>query len=296
MNMKRELLGAGGLVLEVTGRPGPPPLRFESADGGRLLLRQGGHPLLLGRIDRGPEGNLSYEGLFVHRLDGYRSPLPPIRSALTRSAGNWAHLYAGWLEESADGPLHDGRWLLSEARTFPPYVWSGDFPRDWPACYLDWCAGGWQGVVPLRELSPPDAPRVKAYRKHVREGTRAPVLLWWVSSLDGWLILDGHDRAVAALAEGRDPACVVLARAPDEDVWRRTADEVTAGHEQRMERLRDRSGLGVERERATLERAYGEVMSSLPYDHGLTRSWPLPGGPAAWDDLAAQVMFECRSD
>ncbi|WP_406168114.1 hypothetical protein [Streptomyces sp. NBC_00996] len=101
---------------------------------------------------------------------------------------------------------------------------------------------------------------------------------------------------MASLAEGRAPGCVVLARAPDEDDWRRTADEVTAGHEQRMERLRARSGSGVERQRAVLERAYGDVMSTLPYEHGRTRSWPLPGGPAAWDALAARVMFECRSD
>jgi hypothetical protein len=63
-----------------------------------------------------------------------------------------------------------------------------------------------------------------------------------------------------------------------------------------MERLRARSGPGVERERATIDRAYGDVVSSLPYEDGLTLSWPLSGGPAAWDDLAARVMFECRSD
>ncbi|MEU5592384.1 hypothetical protein [Streptomyces sp. NPDC020298] len=200
---RREDSTYGPLVLDVRERPGPAPLRFEAADGGRMLLRQSGRPVFLGRVD-GPN-----EGVFLRHLDGYRSPLPPVRSALMRSDVNWPHQYARWLEGAPDGPLHDARWQLAERQVFPPYVWTGDFMRAWPDCYLDWCAGGWEGVVPLRPLSPPDAPRVKAQRKHAREGTLAPVLLWWVTALAGWLLLDGHDRAVAALAEGADPGCVV---------------------------------------------------------------------------------------
>ncbi|MEU2581890.1 hypothetical protein ABZ612_02770 [Streptomyces avermitilis] len=287
---RREARPPGGLVLDIRDRPGPPPLRLEAADG-RLLLRQGERPVLLGRVDP------PRDGLFVHRLDGYRSPLPPLRSALLRDPGRGLpDQYARWLEDSPHGPLHDSRWLLSEARSFPPYVWHHDFARSWPGSHLDWSGRGWQGVVPLRRLSSPDAPRVRAYRKHARDGTSAPVLLWWVSSFDGWLLLDGHDRAVAALAEGRDPVCLVLSRAPDDEAWRRTADEVTAGHERRMARLGARPRPWADRQRATMERAYGDVMSWLPYEHAPTRCWPLPGGPAAWDEIAARVMFECRSD
>ncbi|WSX17921.1 hypothetical protein OG496_18995 [Streptomyces sp. NBC_00988] len=290
----RELLGPGGVVLDVRDRPGPPPLRFETADGGRLLLRQGGRPLLLGREE---EGGCSHEGLFVHRLEGFRSPLPRIRSDLMREPGNWVHQYASWLEEAKEGPLHDARWHLRERRRFPAYVWWGDFMRDWPACHLDWCAGGWEGVVPLRPLSPTDAPRVKAYRKHAREDMLAPVLLWRVTPFDGWALLDGHDRAVAALAEGRTPPCLVLYRVPDDETWRRTADELTEGHEQRMELLT--AGLAdtdVERRRAVLETAYEDTLSSLPYDEAPTLTWPLPGGAATWDDLAARAVFECPRD
>ncbi|MFD5798228.1 hypothetical protein ACFWIO_32820 [Streptomyces diastatochromogenes] len=292
---RRELLGPGGLVLDVRGRPGPPSLRFECAPGGRLLLRQGERPVLLGREE---QGGCSREGLFVHRLAGYRSPLPPTRSAGQRRPGNWVHQYARWLEEAPQGgPLHEGRWLLGERHRFPTFVWWGDFLRDWPGGHLDWCRGGWEGVVPLRPLSPEDDPRVKAYRKHAREGTLAPVLLWWVTLLDGWVILDGHDRAVASVAEGRTPLCVVLTRVPDEEDWHRTADEVTQGHERRMERLTAHpADPGTERQRDTLARAYGDVMSSLPYEPAPTRSWPLPGGAPAWDALAGAAMFQFPSD
>ena len=292
---RRELLGPGGLVLDVRDRPGPPPLRFETADGGRLLLRQGGRPVLLGREE---EGGCSHEGLFVHRLEGFRSPLPRIRADLMRRPANWVHQYASWLEEAKEGPLHDARWHLRERRKFPGYVWWGDFMRDWPACHLDWCAGGWEGVVPLRPLSPPDAPRVKAYRKQARENTLAPVLLWRVTPLDGWALLDGHDRAVAALAEGRTPPCVVLHRVPDDEEWRRTADELTEAHDERVRQFAEHPEHpeSPEHQRAVLETAYEDTMSSLPYDEAPTLTWPLPGGAATWDDLAARAMFECPRD
>ncbi|MGW7258906.1 hypothetical protein [Streptomyces sp. NPDC054834] len=172
-----------------------------------------------------------------------------MRSALMRSDVNWAHRCARWLEESSDGPLHDARWKLAERQVFPPYVWTGDFMRAWPDRCLDWCAGGWEGVVPLRPLSPPDAPRVKAHRKYARDGTLAPVLLWWVTALAGWLLLDCHDRAVAALAEGTDPKCVVLNRVMDEEEWRWEPEGRLAEHEWLTARLLERSATEQHRRR-----------------------------------------------
>lgn len=263
-------------------------MRFEAAEGGRLLLRQGRRPVLLGRVD-GPN-----EGLFLHRLSGYRSPLPPLRAGLTRSGANLPHRYARWLEDSPHGPLHDARWLLGLRRVFPPYVWTGDFVRGWPDTYLDWCAGGWQGVVPLRPLSSPDAPRVKAYRRRAREGTLAPVLLWFVTPLDGWLILDGHDRAVAALAEGSDPECVILERVVDEDVRRRQSRTLIDEHERSAAALARRPG--TEHQRRRLAQGLGAALADLPCETARTVAWPLPGGPDTWDDLAARTVFECPRD
>ncbi|MEV8558963.1 hypothetical protein AB0478_21420 [Streptomyces sp. NPDC051917] len=257
-----------------------------------MLLRQGGRVVLLGRVE---EWN---QGVYVSRDDGYRPPLPPIGSALMRRPANWVHTYARWLEQAPEGPLHDSRWLPGVRTAFPPYVWHGeDFVRDWPHCHLDWSAAGWHGVVPLRPLSSEDAPRVKAHRKHARGGTLAPVLLWWVTALDGWLLLDGHDRAVAALAEGLTPPCVVLTRGPEEEDWRRTADEVADSHASRLARLAARPATpGIERQRETMLRAYADTLSSLPYEPARTCSWPLPGGAPAWDALAAAAMFQFPRD
>ncbi|MGW2572974.1 hypothetical protein [Streptomyces sp. NPDC001537] len=291
---RRELLGPGRLVLQVQDRPAPPALRFETAGDGRILLRQEERPVLLGRT----AGDGCCRELSLHGLGGYRSPLPPLRSTLMRSPVNWVHQYARWLEDADGTPFQDGRWELAHRPVFPPGVWTEDFPRDWPATRLDlYCGGGWHGVLPLRRLSPPDAARVRAYRKHAREGTLAPVLLWWVTFLDGWVVLDGHDRAVAALAEGLTPQGVELSRVPDEEDWRRVADEVTEGHEHRMAQLADHpAGPAADRRRATLERAYADTLATLPYGVGPTPFLPLSGGPATWEDLAARAMFQCPRD
>ncbi|MFF5492760.1 hypothetical protein [Streptomyces aquilus] len=290
----REPLGPGRLVLSVRGRPGPPPLRFETTGDGGTVLRQTERPVLLGRT----VGRHCCRDLYLHRLDGYRSPLPPLRSAELRSSVNWAHQYGRWLEDADGTPLLDGRWELAPRAEFPPYVWGEEFVREWPGGRLElYCGGGWNGILPLRRLSPPDAGRVKAYRRHAREGTLAPVLLWTVAFLDGCVILDGHDRAVAALAEGRAPECLVLTQVPDDKDWRRAADEMTKGHEHRLRGLADGpAGPAVERQRTALEKGHAEAIASLPYDLLPTRFWPLPGGAATWEALAARAVFQCPRD
>jgi hypothetical protein len=134
---------------------------------------------------------------------------------------------------------------------------------------------------------------VKAYRKHAREGTLAPVLLWSVTFLDGCVILDGHDRAVAALAEGRAPECVLLTQVPDEENWRRTAAAMAEDHEHRMRQLAAQPAApGIEHQRTAMERGYTDAIADLPYGAPLTDFWPLPGGTPTWDELAARAMFQ----
>lgn len=261
----REILPGGGLVLAVPpGPPGPPPLRFERVTGSRWVLRQGEQPLVQGDV----EGDGCCRDLRLSRRPGYRSPLPPVTAAAMRRGPDWPHRYARWLEETAHGPLHRGRWRLTAHAVFPPGPWSTDLVREWPDTTLELlCGGGWHGVLPLRPLSAPDAPRVKAFRKHAREGTLAPVLLWWISFLDGWLIIDGHDRAAAALAEGICPPCMELVLVPDDTEWRATAETITAAHDERMARLSARpTGHHTPHQRRTLDGYYAEAIAALPYE------------------------------
>ncbi|MEU6877330.1 hypothetical protein [Streptomyces sp. NPDC046712] len=287
MRLRRENL-PGALVLHVEGGPlEPPPLRMEMTDGRRMLLRQDDRPVLLARVDE------DRGGVRVHRREGYRSPLPPIRADEARRGPDWAHRYAGWLEAAEESPLHEGRWVLTAREVFPPYVWRGDLLTAWPDGHLDW-NDGWNGVIPLRPPSAPDAPRVKAYRKQARDGSLAPVLLWWVTAFDGWLLLDGHDRAVAALAEGRDPRTIVLARGEDEDRIAELLGPVP-GECERLSARRFR-GPDPERQRAAFAHGLSSFAAHVPYDEARTRAWPIPGGAAEWDAWMLEFRHEHDRD
>ncbi|MEU8528223.1 hypothetical protein AB0C77_21910 [Streptomyces sp. NPDC048629] len=280
MRLSREDL-PGALALTVTGRAEPPSLRMEMTDGRRMLLRQDGRAVLLARVDA------DRDGVALLRRAGYRSPLPPLRADEARRVPDRRHGYAGLLADAPDGPLHDGRWLLAERSTLPYGAWRRELPRTWPEAYLDWVAG-WNGVVPLRPLSAADAPRVKAYRRQAREGVLPPVLLWWVSAFDGWVVLDGHDRAVAALAEDQEPASLVLMRGADDATRASVLAATTAYYEERMAALAPEE----ESARRMLARSFGAAALAVPYDEEATRAWPIPGGPAEWDTLMLQFRHE----
>jgi len=198
-----------------------PALRFEVAAGKRMVLRQQDRAVLFAQAHR-----WNY-GVEVYRTGAFRSPLPPLRSVQVRRIADpepgspawlsrWAHEFLTMLSAAEIGPLHEGRWRV-QPRVLPRYCLGADLVVDYPAAELDWF-GGWHGVLPLRELPHRDTGRVKAYRKHARDRILAPLLLWWVSGIDGYMLLDGHSRLVAAQAERISPTVLVLTVSPDAEL------------------------------------------------------------------------------
>ncbi|MGA8112517.1 MAG: hypothetical protein WCA46_02520 [Actinocatenispora sp.] len=273
--------GEVGLVLDVA-RPRRPGLRVEVAGQGRFLLSQGGEPVLFAQVDS------DRYGVTVRRTGRYRSPLPPARADEGRriaGPARWAHRYADHLD-GPDGPLHAGRWFL-RAVSLPGYTWHEDLVDGWSREYLDWLGNGWNGVVPLRRLSDVDSSRVRAFRQRVVTGTLAPVLLWWISGLDGYVLLDGHDRAVAALAEGVTPPVLVLALGMSTQDQAALSTTITDRHQQIVDALPPRGTPAADRQHEAVSRSYAYAAAELPTWTTRTRAWPLPGGVSAWDALAA---------
>ncbi|RAY16198.1 hypothetical protein DPM19_04660 [Actinomadura craniellae] len=262
--------------------PARPRLRVEVAGRDRFRVWQETRPVLLGKVARGNYG--------VHylRLPGYVPVLPPITAAVARAAPSWPHRYATWLSGGA-GPLHTGWWALRPWRpSWAEAVWRHELAAD-PAGYLDWCAG-WQGVLPMRPPPGTEQGRVKAYRKLAREGVLPPLLLWWVSGLDGWLLLDGHARLAAALAEEVLPPALELSLAPspgqiDERIGHVTRNESVIAA--RLERDRGAGRPGVDGAARARQWHFGAVYAGVPAERERTRAWPLPGGVPAWAEAAA---------
>jgi hypothetical protein len=147
---------------------------------------------------------------------------------------------------------------------------------------VDWIArqGGWQ-VLPLRRLSDVADGRVKAYRKQARVGVLPPVLLWWISGLDCYVILDGHDRILAAIAENLEPPFIALSnvdRRRLETDTQAVVDRYSA--EQQLIEAADLDAV------AESSRRLAWTLTEIHTDYCRTRAWIMPEGRTAWDAAA----------
>ncbi|MER5965823.1 hypothetical protein [Streptomyces sp. NPDC002057] len=277
--------------------PVKPGLRMESADGRRLVLLQGADPVLFARQ------RATHRGLHYARTGRYASPLPPPRAERARAvaefaapgSAEWSERWAAFAEAelrtAADGPLHTGEWLLAPDahRWFVDANWPKLLAHDPDRGHLTWFGYGdpvedARDLLPLRALSRPEAPRVKAYRRQYREGVLPPVFAWWISGLNSPVVLDGHDRLTAALAEGGRPEVLLLSRAADAAWVALCAERQVIAYEQRLAAL---DGPLAPLRIANESRRLAADLTAIVHSPDLTRAWPFPGGAAAWDAAAA---------
>lgn len=203
----------GGLELLV--EPGDAPARpafHLQAEQQFLRLMVLSSPLLWARR--------SGDGYCYLRSDRDFSVLEPLTALLSRAAeapmgspgyrAYWARELAARLMASPVTPLHPGRWSLRPADAPPSLALLPSQP-----------SLGHSGVAPLpplalRPLSQLDGDQLKAWREAFRESSLPPILMMRMSGLERLVILDGHDRLAAALAEGGMPEVMILSLA-DED-------------------------------------------------------------------------------
>lgn len=283
--------GWEGLLLEPE-RPARPALRVEVVSGRRLAILRDDEPVLLARFD-------DCYGVDYLRTGRHRSPVRPLRADEARRvrdlpgppAARWAHRFARELA-AAPGPLHTGRWVI---RPWMPGSGVTSLLRpEHPDGYLDWFSGDTEAVLPLRDLSCPRDGRVSAYRKQARAGILPPVLLWWVSGLNAHVVLDGHDRLVAALAEDDEPPLLTLHRAHDRPF---PAESLLGEYDRQvasLEQVAARGTAGARQALADLHRRWARRLAEAADGPARTRAWPMPGGPAAWTRLTAPHRGETR--
>ncbi|MEL5958157.1 hypothetical protein AADR41_25940 [Streptomyces sp. CLV115] len=116
-----------------------------------------------------------------------------------------------------------------------------------------------------------------------RKGPRAPggilppALLRWFSGLNCYVILDGHPRLVAAIAENREPTVLVLSRAPSGDRTKTGTDKALSTFHLTMS-IPD--GPHPVTDRQGSARAASHLLATrlhkLKVDHAPTRAWPMP--------------------
>jgi hypothetical protein len=284
--------GGSGLVLDVAGHSRP-EFAVHVTTHGRLVLRQAGQAVLLAKVHN------DHAGVEYLITGAYRSPILPMRAAHATAIADadsqhrtarWAHHFATALQAAQHSPLYDGRWLLNPNPTrLENTPWADSAARRWAELLLadnpgeiDWFSrqGGWQ-VLPLRPLSDPTNSRINVYRKQAKAGTLPPVLLWWISSLDCYVILDGHDRILAAITEEQEPPFMALASVNQQRVDAHS-QAVIDRYLAEQQRIPPTATDALAASNGRLARTLHEIHT----DYDRTRAWTLPGGGAAWDALA----------
>ncbi len=283
---------------------GAPACRVECAQPGLFRICLRARSLLLARNRR-----------YLRGVDWLRAvsedPLeliPPQPHAIARELGSdlraWARRYAEQLLEAPARLIHEGDWriepgvALADARA-RSRSWEEGAPvsilgladeRSGDRGSLLWDLNGSSDTLVLRAPPPIDSPRVKAARKLAREGILPPLLLWFVSGLDAFVLLDGHERLRAAQLEEIAPTALILSSVRTLPAWITEAssrEKILASLEKNLRRSSSPATLDSVNARLRALHPEPERVSSR------TRAWPIPGGAEAW---LAQARALCGDD
>ncbi|MEI2454821.1 hypothetical protein [Lysobacter firmicutimachus] len=319
-----------GLALQCRmddGRHRKPPLHLESGDNGRIRLVQecAGSDESVVRFWATLLSD--YEGVYWLRgADEAPAPVPAstLDSAIVeRHAAlpqaqrlpGWSRVFAQALAEGPASFLYPGLWVLMAMRP-KPGTWTfeteplrraqaswwledaRDALREDPLFFIDW----WHGRYPLLNLRAPaavDDGRLKWWRKKAREEALPPVLLWYLSCLNGYVIVDGHLRLQAALLEDRPPSFLVAYSAyeqavrPDPAAQRAILDSYERHARELALRLPQRRPIGTDSINATLIAAFDDRPLLLPRSYG----WATRRPEAQWlDEVRARLAAIGRSE
>ena len=319
-----------GLALQCRaddGRHRKPPLRLESGANGRIRLVQerGGSAEPAVRF----WATLLDDYAGVHWLRGDDEADSPVPASMLDSATverhaalpqaqrlpGWSRVFAQALAKGPASFLYPGLWVLMGMRpqagawtfqTEPLHRAQGhwrledarDALREDPVSFIDWWHGRYP-VLNLRAPADPDDGRLKWWRKKAREDALPPVLLWYLSCLDGYVVADGHLRLQAAQLEDRPPSFLVAYSAYEQAVQRDPAaqrailDSYERHARERALRLPQRRPIGVDSINATLIAAFDDRPLLLPRSYG----WATRRPEALWlDEVRARLEALGRGD
>lgn len=291
-------------------------MEMQSGNNGRMALQVNGEPLFWATMLNDHSGVWL---VFNAEHPGQDLLLPAINSAEVESAkrageenwiSHWCRYFARELMEAPVPLLPPRRWLLRPmlaAKPKAPYVCDRKVPReewrfetpdhstyigvnwslyseDFPDLqnpekvkWVDW----WWGGHLLLSRYPVDAEsgRVKWWRKKCRENTLPPILVWYIAGLASFVILDGHDRLQAALAEEYQPQFLVLSELSEQS-W-------TPNEESREKVLRS---LAIQQERSKKTPANIDAMNQslmnlydTRYLYAPTHSRAVLGDGSGWE-------------
>lgn len=196
--------------------------RIYSGGHKRFKLSKNTDTLFWGTIDQ-------YFGVWFLRNDLFWESntgiIPPIKSNLIETLKQenkvhneqyWSRFFAKELSKSEYSFLNNGTWSISKA------IINRSVSEKWrvtnlessfdcqPLSYIQWGITRNSIIIPLKGKPHLQMGRLKWWRKKVREHACPPILVWFVNSLDCFVLIDGHHRLQACLLEQIPPSIYVI--------------------------------------------------------------------------------------
>ncbi|BCQ70378.1 hypothetical protein PEQA60_43680 [Pseudomonas sp. Eqa60] len=310
-----------GLGVEVEpGSTDKPPLYLRTGANARIKLMHHDMPLFWATLARDHGGvwlvrNPLADGAECRLLAPIDSPTVEQHAALAPELRirAWSRYFVSRLSESARHFLTPGFWLAQGLLPEPSSTASGldhwrftsvidplthvpnwhlygedflDNLQPQTLEWIDWWHGGGK-LIGLHRVDP-EAGRLKWWRKKAREGSLAPILLWYVGGLASYVVIDGHYRLQAAIAENLAPSFIVLS------ATRERGFAPSLEHQQRiMDSLRKR-GDAVPRNPAlsteNLNRVLIQAFDDRPQYRSATPAWAGNEPESQWCDEVRQCL------
>jgi hypothetical protein len=212
-----------GLHVVLDDLRGAPALHVAQRAGDIEVVARG-HVVLHAEVERYMEGvrierdfaataRLEHDFPFAHiRADD-------LRKAPERDDGAWWQYWCRWVAEqlSAENIGYTSDWAIQparlpeyrQARPRGPVLLNLDRAFEDPAAVRkSWMLNGSNHLLTLRPRPEEHEGRIKHWRKQARAGHLPPIVAWWISALDCWLLIDGHRRLLATLLEGVPPTVI----------------------------------------------------------------------------------------
>ena len=142
---------------------------------------------------------------------------------------SWSKFFIQSLNRKDNHFFTEGKWLIApfSGNAYDQFYWKYHAAKEMDKSeidkcifdaldqdtfqYLSWFDTPHQavGYIGLKHVDDNDG-RLKWWRKKAREGTLPPILLYYISGLDGYVVIDGHYRLRAAQLENTLPDVLVL--------------------------------------------------------------------------------------
>ncbi|SMG46865.1 hypothetical protein SAMN05661096_03317 [Marivirga sericea] len=222
--------------------------QLESGTNCRFKLHSKKSPILWGTF--GSE----YWGVWIlnNKVDWELNDMPvkPINSSTIEESKNadfypfWSRFFAKQLSNGSQSILSSLLWTITIGASFEnrmdntlEFINDIDnaFDKENPR-WVEWDIGRCGSIVALKNEPNEENGRVKWFRKLVHQESCPPVLVWYLSCIDGYVILDGHSRLKAFQLESVPAKFLVLNSVIEEEIKRdpKVQENILLGLEKRQ--------------------------------------------------------------